>query len=127
MSSLYGSSSHPLTYSGLPPHTGKSRTSPIIPSHLSSSSSSSRQQLPSSTVPTEAELTPADLEDEELEAYADECARQAVLADFEDIPEEELFGWSNSDLEEEPCVTASKGTMASHRSGMGDADMDTTA
>ena len=38
------------------------------------------------------ELTPIDLDDEELAAYAEECA---ALADFDDIPEEELFGWSD--------------------------------
>ena len=41
------------------------------------------------------ELTPIDLDDEELEAYAEECARGAALADFDDIPEEELFSWSD--------------------------------
>ena len=40
----------------------------------------------------EEELTPIDLDDEELAAYAEECA---ALADFDDIPEEELFGWSD--------------------------------
>ena len=38
------------------------------------------------------ELTPIDLDDEELAAYAEECA---ALADFNDIPEEELFSWSD--------------------------------
>ncbi|KAG5643036.1 hypothetical protein DXG03_001648 [Asterophora parasitica] len=38
------------------------------------------------------ELTPVDLDDEELEAYAEECARRAAIADFEDLPQEELFG-----------------------------------
>ena len=38
------------------------------------------------------ELTPIDLDDEELAAYAEECA---ALADFDDIPEEELFSWSD--------------------------------
>ncbi|KIK70050.1 hypothetical protein GYMLUDRAFT_67307 [Collybiopsis luxurians FD-317 M1] len=36
-------------------------------------------------------LTPEELEQAELEAYAKECERQAALADFEDIPFEELF------------------------------------
>lgn len=44
---------------------------------------------------TEEELTPIDLDDEELAAYAEECAQRAALADFEDIPEEELFSWSD--------------------------------
>ena len=42
--------------------------------------------------PQEEELTPVDLDDEELAAYAEECA---ALADFDDIPEEELFNWSD--------------------------------
>ena len=42
---------------------------------------------------TEEELTPIDLDDEELAAYAEECAQRAVLAHFDDIPEE-LFIWS---------------------------------
>ncbi|KAG6813900.1 hypothetical protein H0H92_005749 [Tricholoma furcatifolium] len=46
----------------------------------------------------EEELTPEDLDDEELEAYAEECVRRAALADFEDLPEEELF--SLSDVED---------------------------
>ncbi|RDB27481.1 hypothetical protein Hypma_003860 [Hypsizygus marmoreus] len=46
----------------------------------------------------QTELTPVDLEDEELEAYAEECARRAAIADFEDVPEDELFSWS--DVEE---------------------------
>ena len=44
------------------------------------------------TLPQEEELTPVDLDDEELAAYAEECA---ALADFDDIPEEELFSWSD--------------------------------
>jgi hypothetical protein len=42
--------------------------------------------------PQGEELTPIDLDDEELAAYAEECA---ALADFDDIPEEELFSWSD--------------------------------
>ncbi|KAJ3502930.1 hypothetical protein NLJ89_g8663 [Agrocybe chaxingu] len=48
----------------------------------------------------EEELTPADLDDEELEVYAEEAARRAALADFEDIPEDELFSASWSDGED---------------------------
>ncbi|KAG6853188.1 hypothetical protein C0991_006219 [Blastosporella zonata] len=44
------------------------------------------------------ELTSVDLDDEELEAYAEECARTAALEDFEDIPQDELF--SLSDVED---------------------------
>ncbi|GLB38986.1 hypothetical protein LshimejAT787_0601480 [Lyophyllum shimeji] len=53
--------------------------------------------LSSSSQPPE-QLTPVDLDDEELDAYAEECARRAALADFEDIPQDELF--SLSDVEE---------------------------
>ena len=44
------------------------------------------------------DTTPVDLDDEEVRFYAEECAKRAVLADFEDIPEEELFSFS--DVEE---------------------------
>lgn len=54
-----------------------------------------------SLIQTTNELTPVDLEDEELEAYAEECAKRAALEDFEDIPEEELFSWSDLDEVEE--------------------------
>ncbi|KAJ4468703.1 hypothetical protein J3R30DRAFT_3714131 [Lentinula aciculospora] len=37
------------------------------------------------------ETSPEELEQAELEAYAEECERQATLADFEDIPFDELF------------------------------------
>jgi len=43
------------------------------------------------------DLSPADLDDEELEAYAEECARQAAYDEFADIPEEELFHLSDID------------------------------
>ena len=42
-------------------------------------------------------LTPADLDDEELEAYAEAYARSLAFAEFEDIPEEELFSWSDGE------------------------------
>ncbi|TFK41785.1 hypothetical protein BDQ12DRAFT_720597 [Crucibulum laeve] len=41
------------------------------------------------------DLSPVDLDDEELEAYAEECAKRVVLEDFVDIPEEDLFSWSD--------------------------------
>lgn len=41
--------------------------------------------------------SPADWDDEELEAYAEECARQAALDDLADIPEEELFNLHDID------------------------------
>ncbi|KAF8871574.1 hypothetical protein BD779DRAFT_1576005 [Infundibulicybe gibba] len=40
-----------------------------------------------------------ELEEEELIAYAEECAKRAALADFEDITAEELSNWS--DFEDE--------------------------
>jgi len=46
----------------------------------------------------QGQLTPEDLDDEELEAYAEEAAQRAALADFEDIPDDDLFSWS--DIEE---------------------------
>jgi len=46
----------------------------------------------------QGQLTPEDLDDEELEAYAEEAAQRAALADFEDISEDDLFSWS--DIEE---------------------------
>jgi hypothetical protein len=46
------------------------------------------------------DLTPADLDDEEIEAYAEECASRAALAEFEDIPEEELFNWSPDEFDD---------------------------
>lgn len=54
-----------------------------------------------SDIQTTNELTPVDLENEELEAYAEECAKRAALEDFQDIPEEELFSWSDLDEVEE--------------------------
>ncbi|KAK1225029.1 hypothetical protein PQX77_012028 [Marasmius sp. AFHP31] len=44
------------------------------------------------------QLTPEDLEDAELEAYVDDWERQKALADFVDIPAEELFNWDEDDL-----------------------------
>lgn len=41
--------------------------------------------------------SPVDWDDEELEAYAEECARQAALDDLADIPEEELFNLHDID------------------------------
>ena len=48
-------------------------------------------------MPTD-ELTPEDLDDEELAEYAEECARRKALEDFEGISEDDLFSWS--DIEE---------------------------
>ena len=42
-------------------------------------------------------VAPVDLDDAELEAYAEECTRRAAAADFEDIPPEDLFNWSDSE------------------------------
>lgn len=44
------------------------------------------------------EPPPDDLNNEELEAYAEEYARSTALADFEDLSQEDLF--SLSDVEE---------------------------
>lgn len=58
-----------------------------------SGSASSYDTTTTTTWPQEEEeLTPIDLDDEELAAYAEECA---ALADFDDITEEELFSWSD--------------------------------
>lgn len=40
-------------------------------------------------------MTPFDLDDAELEEYAEEYARMAAMADFEDLTEEEIFSWSD--------------------------------
>lgn len=50
--------------------------------------------------PEVKDLTPADLDDEEIEAYAEECAQRAALAEFEDIPDEELFNWSPDEFDD---------------------------
>ncbi|KAH7878201.1 uncharacterized protein C8R40DRAFT_1222017 [Lentinula edodes] len=63
------------------------------------------------------EMTPEELEQAELEAYAEECERQAAFADFEDIPYEELF--NDEDLLE--LMTDNK----DGRNQSGDVDMDT--
>ena len=68
---------------------GHAVSNPTIPSHGTTTATTRPVQG------EEEELTPIDLDDEELAAYAEECA---ALADFDDIPEEELFSWS--DLEE---------------------------
>ena len=47
-------------------------------------------------------ITPVDLDDEEIWFYAEECAKRAVLADFEDIPAEELFSFSDVEEVEGP-------------------------
>ncbi|KAG7086794.1 hypothetical protein E1B28_002722 [Marasmius oreades] len=69
------------------------------------------------TVAGESQLTPEDLEDAELEAYAEECERQAALAEFENIPVEDLFGWDEDDFDFE---TNDKNTVSSSQ----DIDMD---
>ncbi|KAJ3724145.1 hypothetical protein DFJ43DRAFT_640393 [Lentinula guzmanii] len=60
------------------------------------------------------EMTPEELEQAELEAYAEECERRAALADFEDIPFDELFD------DEEVNESLAEGEQ-SHN---GDDDMD---
>ncbi|KAJ3863318.1 hypothetical protein EV359DRAFT_73668 [Lentinula novae-zelandiae] len=63
------------------------------------------------------EMTPEELEQAELEAYAEECERQAAFADFEDIPYEELF---NDEDFQELMTDNNDG-----RNQSGDVDMDT--
>jgi hypothetical protein len=62
---------------------------PFFPGHAGSGLANATT---STRPPQEGELTPIDLDDEELAAYAEE---RAALADFDDIPEEELFSWSD--------------------------------
>lgn len=71
-------------------------TTELEPSNSTPTSSqvTSKSELPAPTL--------ADLEDEELQAYAEECARRAALEDFADIPEEELFSWSDIEDIEAP-------------------------
>ncbi|KAE9403561.1 hypothetical protein BT96DRAFT_1016950 [Gymnopus androsaceus JB14] len=54
------------------------------------------------------EITPEELEHAELEAYAEECERQAALADFEDIPLDELFTLDDEELRE--LMTSNEGS-----------------
>ncbi|KAJ3797641.1 hypothetical protein GGU11DRAFT_683208 [Lentinula aff. detonsa] len=68
----------------------------------------------SSLVIETVEMTPEELEQAELEAYAEECERRAALADFEDIPFDELFD------DEEVNESLAEGNQ-SHN---GDDDMD---
>ena len=53
------------------------------------------------------EITPFDLDDAELEEYAEEYARMAAVAEFEDLAEEDIFSWS--DIEEFAGATAQLG------------------
>jgi hypothetical protein len=55
---------------------------------------------PVSTEQIEEFTTPFDLDEAELEEYAEEYARMTALADFEDIPVQELFAWSDDFLDE---------------------------
>ncbi len=51
------------------------------------------------SIPEQEEEFPddfGDLDDEEILAYAEECTQRAALADFEDIPLEDLFSWSDA-------------------------------
>ena len=52
--------------------------------------------------PPQAPLIPEELENAELEAYAEEWERQAALAEFENIPVDELFGLDEDDFVFEP-------------------------
>ena len=88
----------------------------IVSPRRASPSGTSRSNLPQ----TEEQLTPIDLDDEELEAYAEECAQRAALAEFDDIPEE-LFNWS--DFEEADEVTMSSHQIKSQFDGQDTMDI----
>jgi hypothetical protein len=57
--------------------------------------------LGNTRTPHQDVLPEDDFDDEELEAYAEECARQAALDEWTDIPEEDLFQLP-SDLDDIP-------------------------
>lgn len=61
-------------------------------------------------------MSPEELEQAELEAYAEECERQAALADFENIPFDELFALDDAELREL--------MMSNEESRGGDINMD---
>jgi len=71
-------------------------------SHLKPATSQYSMMEISQTAATSntAEMTPEELEQAELEAYAEECERQAALADFENIPLDELFALDDAELSE---------------------------
>ena len=89
------------------------------PSNLLTGSTPEPSEVPSRT--EQEEEFPddfGDLDDEEILAYAEECTQRAALADFEDIPLEDLFSWSDAEgLESTPAQTAT--TYQDH-----DDDMD---
>ncbi|EEB96460.1 hypothetical protein MPER_04403 [Moniliophthora perniciosa FA553] len=76
--------------------TFTSSRQPQTPKKIASTS-----RLPSSPL----QPTPDDLENAELDAYAEECERQAALADFEDIPVDQLFEWDDEELDLESHLT----------------------
>ncbi|KAI3610439.1 hypothetical protein WG66_006987 [Moniliophthora roreri] len=99
---------HELEYVPSPSLRTTSSRQPQTPKRITSTS-----RLPSSPL----EPTPEDLEDAELEAYAEECERQAALADFEDIPVNQLFEWDDEEL--------SLGSHSTQRNVVGhDVDME---
>jgi hypothetical protein len=71
---------------------------------MTASTSSQQLQTPKkqpTTFPSSPmEPTFEDWEDAELEAYAEEYERQAALAEFEDIPIDELLGFDDEDLDD---------------------------
>lgn len=71
-------------------------------SHLKPSASqySMMEISPTAATSDTTEMTPEELEQAELEAYAEECERQAALADFENIPLDELFALDDAELSE---------------------------
>ncbi|KDR72740.1 hypothetical protein GALMADRAFT_252956 [Galerina marginata CBS 339.88] len=73
------------------------RTVSAIPSASATSNNTMEPWSDQGHIDAEDILTPVDLDDEELEEYAEEYARRAALADFEDLPEDELFAWSDGE------------------------------
>ncbi|KAF4616311.1 hypothetical protein D9613_008374 [Agrocybe pediades] len=67
------------------------------------------------TTTAETLVTPDDLDDEELEEYAEEYARLKALEDFADLGEDELFNWSEDEEED----FGSSGTVVAAGAGSG--------
>ncbi|PPQ69843.1 hypothetical protein CVT24_003182 [Panaeolus cyanescens] len=72
----------------------------------------------------EEDIDPALLDDEELQAYAEEYARLEAAAAFEDIPEDELFdlNWYNEN--ESAAPNSSTGTSTNAPTAPADDEMD---
>ncbi|KAH9477567.1 hypothetical protein JR316_0009789 [Psilocybe cubensis] len=84
--------------SGMPSADSRGGTKP--PASTSGNSNFSSWPVPDES--DEYLVTPDDLDEEELAEYAEEYYRnQGAVADFEDLPPEELFGWSGQ-IDSEP-------------------------